>query len=217
MLMHQSVAGVLFPFFWKWWYLQRKVHFSNSWYFLFSTFEYVIITKNSWLESVSSKIKSSVSGRSHDIFGALVQDYSTFSNLNIFSVTLNWLQSQKDSQNFKGRERQEEGIFWWKKRTCNLSPTFSGMDFTFYLSLVDVCSAPTIFSLTSLWPDQALDLHICLGPNSQIPLGEVLKMRSGIRNVVWMTTSETLIKKVLVNEKAYGAQEASVMFSHATI
>lgn len=84
-----------------------------------------------------------------------------------------------------------------KKRTCK-SPTSSWMAFTFPLSLVDICSAPTIFLLTSLGPDQALDSHICLGPNSRIPLGEALKMRSGIRNVVWITTSGTLIKKVLV-------------------
>lgn len=98
----------------------------------------------------------------------------------------------------KGRDREEEGIFWLKKISCNLSPTFSWMAFTFHLSLADICSAPTIFVLTSLGPGQALDLHICGGPNSQIHLGEVLRMRSGIRNVVWIITSETLIKKVSV-------------------
>lgn len=72
------------------------------------------------------------------------------------------------------------------------------MGFTFPLSLMHVCSAPTIFLLTLLGPDQALDLQICLGPNSQIPLGEVLEMRSGIRNVFWVTTSASLIKEVLV-------------------
>lgn len=88
------------------------------------------------------------------------------------------------------------------------------MEFPFCFSLVDICLEPTIFLLTSLGSEQALDLHMRLGPNSQVPLGEVLKMRSGIRNAVWIITLGTLIRKVLVNEKAYGAQEASVIFSH---
>lgn len=84
------------------------------------------------------------------------------------------------------------------KGACSLSPTFPWMAFTFHLSLVDSRLASTIFLVTSLGPGQGLNSHIYLDPNSQIPLGEVLKMRSGIRNVVWITTSETLIKKVLV-------------------
>lgn len=85
-----------------------------------------------------------------------------------------------------------------KRRTCNSSLALSWMAFTFPLSLMDISSATTIFLLTSMRPDQALDSHICLHPNSQMPLGVVLRMRSRIRNVVWIATSETLIKKALV-------------------